>query len=62
MLSLLIIKSPSPSFLKLNNVNIRTELYYDSSTIKKLEATNISFGDDIEHTRENSNIEIKADK
>jgi len=48
--------------LKLNNINIRTELYYDSSKIKKLEATNISFGDGLEHTREGSNIEIKADK
>ncbi|MCK4865594.1 MAG: pentapeptide repeat-containing protein [Gammaproteobacteria bacterium] len=48
--------------LKLNNVNIRTELYYDNTNIKKLEATNISFEDGLEHTREGSNIEIKADK
>jgi len=48
--------------LKLNNINIKTELYYDSSVIKKLEATNISFGDGLEHTRESSNIEINADK
>ena len=35
---------------------------YDASNIKKLEATNISFGENIEHTHEESNIEIKADK
>ena len=48
--------------LKLNNVHIKTQLYYDASNIKKLEATNISFGENIEHTHEESNIEIKADK
>lgn len=48
--------------LKLNNIHIETELYYDDTNIKKLEATNISFGKELEHTRENSNIEIKADK
>ena len=48
--------------LKLNNIKIETELYYDNANIKKLEATNISFGSDLEHTRENSNIEIKEDK
>ncbi|HFD31758.1 MAG TPA: hypothetical protein ENJ28_03455 [Gammaproteobacteria bacterium] len=48
--------------LKLNNINIKTELYYDDTKIKKLETTNISFGADLDHTRENTNIEIKEDK
>jgi len=48
--------------LKLNNVHIRNKLYYDSTTVKKLEATNISFGENMKHRHKDANIEIKADK
>ena len=48
--------------LKLNNVNIRNKLYYDSTTVKKLEATNISFGENMKHRHKDANIEIKEDK
>lgn len=48
--------------LKLDNIHIKTQLYYDSSIIKKLEATHISFGENIEHTHEDSNIVIEENK
>lgn len=48
--------------LKLNNVNIRNKLYYDSTIVKELEATNISFGDNMKHRHKDANIEIKVDK
>jgi len=56
------LRSSNIEYLKLNNINIETELYYDKTNVKKLEATNISFGDGLEHTREGSNIEIKPNK
>ena len=48
--------------LTLSNIHIKSRLIYSGAKIKKLNATNITFDDDIKIKNLDSNIEIKADK